>query len=113
MPGIPNLAKTIILPERDEMLSRLTTVWDEPYIIEHFYPHILNSAGTVEDGMGVALILQEAINVFAPSRPPMFAHLLQRRVDKYLTALIDDEKVRVAALDYMTTFRAAGAVLYG
>jgi hypothetical protein len=37
--------KTVILPERDDMLRRLKSVIDEPHTEQNFYPLLLKHAG--------------------------------------------------------------------
>ena len=106
---MPNGPKTIVLPEREDMLRRLKSVLDEPHAVERFYPLILKDAGRELVGMGVVMMLQLAIADYTAGMPPIMMAVVQMNVDDYITALVDDEEVRGDALAMMRSVRAQAA----
>lgn len=103
---MPESPKTIILPDREDMLRRLKSVMDEPHAVEQFYPLILKDAGRELVGMGVVMMLQLAIADYTAGLPPVMGAMLQMRVDDYITALVDDEEVRNDALTMTAAVRS-------
>lgn len=97
--------KVFTLPNRDEMMRRLTSVMDEPHAIQNFYPLLARHAGEEKAGMGVVMMLQLAIHDYTQGMPPIMANILQMRVDDFLKALIDDEEALEEALTMMRTVR--------
>lgn len=89
--------KTIILPERDDMLRRLLEVEDNPHAQQKFYPILLQSAGQQRNGMGVIMMLQMAIHDYTVGMPSVIAVAMQMLVKPYVEALVDDEEVKADA----------------
>ena len=90
--------KTTVLPNADEMLRRLTEVFDDPHAKERLYPIILRSAECELAGIGVVLMLQLAIHDYALGMPPFMGSLLQPYVPRYVEALVDDPDVKADAM---------------
>ncbi|HSX14815.1 MAG TPA: hypothetical protein VLE72_02795 [Candidatus Saccharimonadales bacterium] len=94
---MPTDLKTIRLPERDDMLQRLTGVMDDPHAVERFYPLILRSAGRELNGMGVVNMVALAIEDYCNGMPPVVKSAVYMNLRRYVTALIDDDVVRADA----------------
>lgn len=88
--------KTIVMPNRDDMLRRLVGVMDEPHAQEGFYSIVLRSAGNELNGYGVVTMLTLALHDY--SALPMVKNIIQRMMPRFVEALVDDEEVRKDAL---------------
>jgi hypothetical protein len=91
-------AATTVLPQHDELLSRLTAVDSEPHMVERFYPHILTSAGQEKTGLGVALALTLAASDYTDGMPPVLARVVLLRLPSFVRAIVDDPQVQAEAL---------------
>jgi len=85
--------KTIVLPDRKEMLKRLVAVSDESHFQERFYPILAQSAGRELVASGVVMMLTLAIHDYTKGMPPMMAGLVHMYVPQFIDALVDDKEV--------------------
>lgn len=97
----------ITLPERDDMLRRLTAVDNTDHMIAGLYPLILKGAGQPKTALGVILLIQLAIFDYCAGLPPVMGLALGMRLSEYVAALIDDEDVRGDALAEIRNIKAA------
>lgn len=89
--------RLITLPGRKEMLKRLTEVLNDPYLIENFFPLILEHSGRDKtSGEGVFNLVIMAIAEHLPHNPdPRTANiLLHSKAMDLALALIDDEEAK-------------------
>lgn len=90
--------KWIVLPEREEMLTRLRSVIDEPHTESGFYSLLLKYAGARKTGTGVSLILLLAVADYTEDQPPVIAVTIGLALPRFVAALVDDEEVAAQAL---------------
>jgi hypothetical protein len=93
--------KRITLPERDEMLRRLTGVIDVDYVTQNFYPLLLKDAGEPKTAAGLALMFQLAIFDYAADKPAPVKRTLNVAVPRFLAALTDDADFQREVLSVM------------
>jgi hypothetical protein len=90
--------RTIVLPEEEDMLRRLQSVDDDPYMVQKLYPLILRHAGQEKQALGILLMLQLAICDFTEGLPPQLGTAVNMRLPNFVSALVDDETVKNEAL---------------
>ncbi|HYE59749.1 MAG TPA: hypothetical protein VEA18_01025 [Candidatus Kapabacteria bacterium] len=93
------MKKTIVLPDREEMLRRLKAADPDRYHEERLFPLFLKSAGRTLNATGVAL-MYELISyayTFERQQPPAAYDMMLMAADKYIDALVDDPEVAVEA----------------
>jgi hypothetical protein len=88
------------LPEYDNMQERLTRTDNNPDLISHFYPIILQSAGREFGGSEVVDMLISAIHSYTQAMHPAMRALMLLRLDRYIEALVDNETVCQEALNH-------------
>jgi hypothetical protein len=91
----------ITLPERDDMLARLTAIDDEQHLVRRFYPKILKAAGQQRAAGGVVMLVQLAIVDYMEGMPAVLGQVMMLRRDQFVLALIDDETARAEAIEFM------------
>jgi len=91
-------SKIVIMPGKEEIISRLSEVESDPYMQERLFPVIANQlAGKELVGMGVVIGIELAFYDFAEGMPPAIAGLLHMNIKKYVEALVDDEEIKTEA----------------
>jgi hypothetical protein len=93
--------QTVTLPERDDMLARLKGVMDEPHAAERLYPLLLGHAGEEKAAEGIALMFILAIADYTQGLPPALGITLDLLLPRFVTAIVDDEDVRAATLEFI------------
>lgn len=89
--------RIITLPGREDMLTRLIAVSDEPHFKERLYPLILQHAGQERAGSGIALMLALAIEDYCKGLPGIMRTLLYVRIDKFIDAVAGEGNQDVAS----------------
>lgn len=87
---------TIILPDKEEILSRLNNIAPDPYLDERFYPLIAQSAGLELVAEGIVMMFGLKIYDFMHSGgqyPPIIEFTLSQLVPRFIDALIDNKTV--------------------
>ena len=79
----------ITLPRQTEMMARLRSVLDIPYLAENFYPMLIQHAGTTLRLGGLRLMIELAIHDYAEKQSlPLAAHAsLRVAVPSFIVAL--------------------------
>ena len=95
---MPN--KKIILPGKEEMLSRLLTVDSEPHFQERLYPKFLEAAGEQKVAMGVVMLIQLAVYDYLDGMPPIMGVMMDMKIPSFIDALIPDEEVAAEAKEF-------------
>ncbi len=99
------MARTIVLPEYEDMLIRLRSVIDEDHVTRYFYPLILRYAGQQRNAQGVVTMLMMAISIYTNSlQLPSVERTLRSSASDYIAVLVDDREVCQEACDLLTTF---------
>ena len=94
--------KTVVLPERDDMLGRLKGAIDEPHIEQGFYSLLLAHAGEEKAAPeGVAMMLVLAMADYATGLPEVMWRTLNVALPRFIAALVDDEDVRRETLEFI------------
>jgi hypothetical protein len=88
----------ITLPDRDDMLARLTSVMDDPHMTRGLYPKLLEQAGTQKTPRGVALMWALAVHDYTTGMPPVVQMTTSMLAPAFVRALIDDEAARAETL---------------
>jgi hypothetical protein len=85
--------ETIVLPDHEEMITRLIKVDDNPHLQERFYPILLKAAGQKRVPQGIVMMLALAIHDYTEGMPPMMASLMYMKAPDFIDALINDTVV--------------------
>jgi hypothetical protein len=93
-----NYPATATLPDRAELLRRVTAVDNDPHIVEKFYPHILEHASQEKTGLGVALALALAAANYTADLPEVLGRVIEVRLPSYVRAIVDDPQVQADAI---------------
>jgi len=93
-----NTGQTVTLPERDDMLARLTAVIDVPHTVRGFYPLLLEHAGQAKTPEGVALMFLLAVGDYATTQPVASQRTLYIALPLMVAAIVDDGDARAATL---------------
>lgn len=89
---LPSVPHTSRLPDRDEMLRRLKSVyWDED-VEEHCFPRLLQHAGESLSAWQFGALVVDAMLGFPGVNPGRAARFIEH-IEGYIDALIDDEHV--------------------
>lgn len=89
--------KQVALPEREDMLTRLRSVINEPHTEDGFYPLLLKCAGARRTGLGIAIMLLLAADDYTAGIPPARV-VINAALPRFVTVLVDDADVRAEAL---------------
>ena len=79
------------LPGRDEMLQKLLKISDEPHLVQHLYPRLLESAGEERVAIGIVMQLQLAIHDYTGGMPPAMQKVLNLYMPRFIEALAPNE----------------------
>ena len=93
--------KKITLPNREEMLERLSKVCDIDHTRQKFFPKLLQHAGEEKVAQGVVMILALAIHDYTDGMPPMMSSLLYMSAPQYIDALVTDPEVAEEAKAFL------------
>lgn len=93
--------KRVILPSRDEMLSRLGKVDSNPHLQKNFYPLLLEEAGEEKASGGVAMMVLQAIHRYAADMPPLMGQLLLVQAPQFIEALVKDPEAAAEAKGFL------------
>jgi hypothetical protein len=93
--------KTIVLPQREEMFTRLNEVDLDNYAKDKFFPLLLKEAGNKKVPMGVIILIMLAIHDYADDLGLPFAgDLIMPKVPEIIKALITDEEIQKETLAF-------------
>ena len=95
----PRKSKEIVLPNAEEMLSRLRKVHNDSNIDQGLYPLLLKYAGSPKVASGIVMMLALAIDEYykAENFPPIMLSILNSDIPDYIDALIDDPEIHKEA----------------
>lgn len=86
-------SETIIsLPNKEEMLQRLTALDADPHLQQKLYPLLLKNAGREKYPLGVVILLNLALNDYTENNPPEVAATVSLRAPQFIDALVPDSK---------------------
>ena len=97
---------TIVLPERDDMLARLTAVDDTPHTVSGLYPMLLEHAGQDKTPEAVALMFILASGDYTEGQPPASRRTLDITLPLLVAAIVDDEDARRETLEVIRSAQA-------
>jgi hypothetical protein len=96
--------KTITIPERDELLARLTAIDDERPL-RAFYPVLLYKLNDKLTGVDIANKLADAMDVYTADHPTPTTAAVRAMLHTFVPAFTDDPDVQAEALAHL---KAAG-----
>lgn len=85
-PNQPN-EELITLPDKEEMLVRLTAIDDTPRLVKKFYPLLLEQAGQQKYRSGVELMVKLAIDNYTKDLAPAVATAMEMMEPDIIEAL--------------------------
>ena len=85
--------KTIVLPNREEMLRRLMAVSSEPHYRDRLYPLLLRHAGEKRVVQGLVRTFALAVSEYASDLLPVRVRILYKHVPGFIDALVDDKEM--------------------
>jgi len=88
------MKKRVRLPDRQEILDRLSTVDDDPFFTENFYPIIAKYEKRELDATGILIMFVMNIHEFCKDYPSISNDILYNMLPNFADALIDDKKVK-------------------
>lgn len=96
------MEKTIVMPSKEEMMTRLKLVHSEKHVVERLYPEFLNLAEAKATGSGVVLSLSLSIGDYCKGlgNASMVEDILFQYIPNWIIALIDDKEVLKEAQDF-------------
>jgi hypothetical protein len=92
-----NDMKTMVLPDSNETIRRLTAAYDDPHAVEKLYPIIAKDAGRELNGIGIVMLLMQAIHDYTENMPPMLRNIMLGSMDMFVDALVDNPEVKADA----------------
>ncbi len=93
---LANTSKLITLPSAEEMLARLTRVYDAPGLVMGLYPALQKHAGSSKNAFSLLMIFESAIADFMTETErvdPVIANILDTMKLDMIAAVIDDPGV--------------------
>lgn len=92
----PKKSRAIILPDANEMLRLLHTVYGGSHADQGFYPLILKYAGTSKVAAGIVMMLVLSIDEYIKNErlPYIMYGMLNSDIPRYIDAIVDDKEVR-------------------
>jgi hypothetical protein len=96
----------IVMPNRNDLLARLRSVYTSDAVERHFFPTILEAAGKAQTGIGVTLLLSIAYSEFEDQYRdlPGTPISLKLMLSSYIDAIIDAPAVRELAQETLKYF---------
>jgi len=92
--------KVVTLLEKEQMTRNLLAISDSDCFKREFYPLLTKNAGQQRVGLGIAMMLVEAIFSFTEDNGPFWFGVLASDADRYIDALTDDAEASKIAKDY-------------